>query len=130
MRKAAADNPTAEPGLILIRKPEPEPPAELVEKALDCYAQIDRAEFASNLETARCMWRRHRDMVEAPSFPEPFLAALIEDTGHEPSDDCLREDALQTDHRERQLPMALETARGWAKEQGLLDAPAAARRVC
>ncbi|MBV9762093.1 MAG: hypothetical protein JO340_16130 [Acidobacteriaceae bacterium] len=41
-------------------------------------------EFAHNLQTARVIWQRYPDLVEAEEFPEPFRSAFLRDQGEEP----------------------------------------------
>lgn len=103
-----------------MRKPKTtkpvEPPAELVEKALDKLFISDLADFADHLETARTVWRRYKDLVECPEFPEKLRAAFLQERGWEPSDDCVifGEKALKPGHRESQRGLAVEIARAWA----------------
>jgi len=40
-------------------------------------------EFAEHLDTARMLWRRYPELVEASEFPERFLPSLRE-CGYEP----------------------------------------------
>ena len=103
--------------LTLIRKTDPEIPERLLQKALERLMEMERAEFAQNLDIARGMWRKHREMVEAPEFPEPFRTAFVnanECEPDDPEDGFGGEDALAPDFRERVLPMAREVARRWA----------------
>src|ERR1700722_13123127 len=60
MRKATDSAPKT---LFLVKPSQPEPPAALVEEALHFITQMDRANFADHLETARTMWRKFRDLV-------------------------------------------------------------------
>jgi hypothetical protein len=61
---------------------------ELVQELLDTLLLIQLSEFAGSLGLARTLWRRHRDLVEAPEFPEHLRAALVAREGEEPDDDC------------------------------------------
>jgi hypothetical protein len=45
-------------------------------------------EFVNNLEAARTMWRRYRELVEAEEFPEPFRKVYAGLCDEEPHDDC------------------------------------------
>jgi hypothetical protein len=52
-------------------------------------------EFASHLDTARTIWRRYPELVEAPEFPDQFRAAFEEKTdGAEPGADSLFDELL------------------------------------
>src|SRR5689334_19793635 len=53
-----------------------EPPKELIEKALDEYAEIRIRDFAMSLKTARALWRSHRELV-APRMPARLKAAML-----------------------------------------------------
>ena len=99
--------------LVPIR-PE-DPPAELIQEALNSLVQSDLAQFANNLETARSIWRKCREFVEAPKFPEQLRAAFVEENHYEPDDDCLLmgEEVLEAGHRESLLPNAVNVARCW-----------------
>ena len=117
--------------LTLVRKSDPDVPEHLLQEALKRLMEIERAGFAENLDTARGMWRKYRELVEAPDFPEPFRAAYIEEHDGEAPDDpnigFHGEDALAPDFRERTLPSALEVARAWAlRGMGIDDADAKA----
>lgn len=94
---------------------EGEPPNELVEHALDGLMRMQLESFASSLETARSMWRRFREMVEAPEFPEHLRSAFMTGTGQEPDDECAfdGEEALEPGFRESLLPDAVEVASNW-----------------
>ena len=48
---------------------QPEPPAEMVEDALDLLTTMDLAMFADHVETARTIWRKFPELVDLPSFP-------------------------------------------------------------
>jgi len=88
----------------------------LTQKALNHLAQSDRAEFASNLATARFLWRKHRELVEAPHLPELLRAAYIEAfPGGDPDDEgCDYEDhVLAPDFPAQWLPEARKIAQGW-----------------
>ena len=102
--------------LILLTPPEP--PAELIQKALDWRIKSDLHEFASNLETARAMWRKWRNFVEAPEFPERFRAAYVEEVGYEPDDDCGigGDEIFAPEWPENLRPGAVIAARGWMKK--------------
>ena len=79
--------------------------------------ESEREEFARNLNLARAMWRKYREMVEAPEFPEPFRTAFVNETDCEPDDldeGVGGDDAVAPDFRERTLPMAHQVAQGWA----------------
>jgi hypothetical protein len=108
--------PTAEGGL----------PERLIQKALEHWIQTELSDFADQLDTARVMWRKYRELVEAPDFPEPFRAAFVAEYHCEPDDqDSIVDTALAPDLRERLLPEAIETARFWAlREQGATEADA------
>jgi hypothetical protein len=110
--------------LTLVRRPAPETLERLTRKALDRLAHSERAEFADHLDTARTFWRRHRELVEAPEFPEPFRSAYIEENGHEPGDEAGEkavlyggEEALAPDFLEQLLPTARRIARAWASRR-------------
>jgi hypothetical protein len=103
--------------LILVRRPDPETLERLTQKALDLLAHRERVELAEHLDTARSFWRRHRKMVEAPEFPEPFRSAYVEENGYEPGEVVVTyggEEALDPDFLEQLLPSAKEVARSWA----------------
>jgi hypothetical protein len=52
-------------------------------------------EFAEHLDTARMLWQRYPELVQASEFPEPFLTSLRE-CGHEPGAcELTGEDVLQ-----------------------------------
>ena len=106
--------------LFLVKPSQPEPPAAMVEEALHFITQMDRANFADHLETARTMWRRFRDLVEAPEFPEPFRAAFVAEQEYEPSDDCALAgiEAMEPNYRENQAARAIELARSSMRSHG------------
>jgi len=56
------------PGLSLVRRPEPEPPQELVELEIWNLISEDLDQFVMHLEIAREYWRDHRELVEAPEL--------------------------------------------------------------
>jgi hypothetical protein len=104
---------TPKHNLILLTPPEP--PPELIQEALDKWINSGLHDFASNLETARTMWRKWPEVVEAPKFPEQFRAAYVEETGREPDDDCgiAGEEVFETGWPENLRPDAIRTARVW-----------------
>ena len=52
-------------------------------------------EFSQHLDTARMLWQRYPELVQASEFPEPFLTSLRE-SGDEPGATQLAgEDVLQ-----------------------------------
>ena len=108
--------PTNKRSLILLTPPEP--PAELIKKALDAFMQSDLAAFASSLETAREMWARFPELIVAPGFPDQLRAAYVEEWEHEPDGSCESAgiDVFEPGHRETLLPHAIEVARGWMKK--------------
>jgi hypothetical protein len=87
----------------------------LTEEALDNLVTKDLADFASHVETARTIWRKYPEWVEAPVFPEQLHAAFVEEEGHEPSDDCALagEEALEPGHRETRREDAIKIAESW-----------------
>ncbi len=89
-----------------------EPPAEMVEDALDLLTTMDLAMFADHVETARTIWRKFPELVESPVFPEQLRAAYAKERGEEPSDDCGLggEEALEPGYRENQTARAIEIA--------------------
>jgi hypothetical protein len=105
--------------LILLTKPEPTPPAALVEKALTAYINSGLHDFTSNLETARTMWRKYRELVEAPGYPEQLRAAFVEEAGHEPDDDCgiAGDEIFEPGWPENLRPRAIKTARVWMQKE-------------
>ena len=98
---------------------KPEPPAEMVEKALNHLVNGDLADFAFHVETARKIWRKYRELVESPEFPEQFRSAFVEQWEREPDDDCglAGEEALEAGYREAMVPQAIKTARCWMQRQ-------------
>jgi hypothetical protein len=112
--------------LILLTPPLPEPPPAMVTKAHGLLMECDLAGFCSNLETARAMWRKYRELVEAPGYPEQLRAAFVAENGQEPSDDCgiSGEEYLEPGWPENLLPQAVEAARGWMQKEREEDADA------
>jgi hypothetical protein len=98
--------------------PKPDIPPELIQKALDHSMSCDLYDFADTLETARSMWRKFPELVEAPEFPEQLRAAFVKEVGKEPDDAChlAGEGVLDAGYRESLLPRALEMARRWNEE--------------
>jgi hypothetical protein len=91
-----------------------EPPAPLVEKALDRLVRADQDEFTNNLAIARYLWRMCRELVEAPTFPKDLRATCIEERGYDPENiNGCGEKVLQPGFRETQRPNAIELARTW-----------------
>jgi len=89
-------------------------PSRLIQKALASWIETERSDFAAHLDTARVMWRKHRELVEAPDFPEPLRAAYVNTYKCEPGDeDSIEDTALASDLSERLLPAVVETARQW-----------------
>jgi len=103
-------------GPILI---QPDPPAQLVEQALDALMQDDLAGFANALETAREMYAKFPELVTAPGFPEDLRKAYIEEYEHEPDGSCesVGMDVFEPGHRESLRPRAIDIARGWHERQ-------------
>jgi hypothetical protein len=93
------------------------PPDELIQTALNEIVRRELEDFAANLEIARSVWRRFREMVEAPEFPEQLRVAYVEGRDEEPDDECGLggEDALEPGYRESRLPDAVATAAFWTK---------------
>jgi len=101
----------------VIQMPGPRPTLEqLTEEALVEWRNGVLAEFCDSLSTARGLWRRHRELIEAESLPERLVAAYAaEHEGQRPDDDMevYGEDAFRGDEDfERD---ALRTARALAK---------------
>jgi hypothetical protein len=67
----------------------PEVAPEVLQELLDKLLQSELGQFGICLEIARTIWRRHREMVESPAFPEHLLAAYVAEWGNDPDDDCL-----------------------------------------
>jgi len=87
---------------------------ELVQKALNGLVELELGNTAGNLQTARQMWRQHRELVEAAEFPEYLRGPFVAVYGFDPNDDD--SDCGQLDPavvREEELPAAHEMARGW-----------------
>ena len=65
------------------------------------------------------MWQRHRALVEAATWPEPFRSFLIKENGKEPDDtDMPLEDwerAISADLPERLLHKAEQLAKIWKR---------------
>jgi len=91
------------------------PESELVREALDGLVESELARFAIHLQTARTLWRQHRDLVEAAQFPEHLRAAFIAECGNDPDedDDCNYGQCDPVVAREEKLPSAHEVARAW-----------------
>jgi hypothetical protein len=102
--------------LILVTPPEP--PAALVQKSLTAYTNRGLYDFALNLETARTMWRKWREFVEAPEFPEQLLAAFVEEEDRQPDDDCgiAGDEIFEPGWPENLRPSAIQTARVWMQQ--------------
>lgn len=100
-------------GLTLLKRPEPEPPAELVQRALELVFSNDLAEFANALDLARGFWRKFPKLVEAPRSHK-----LLRAVSAELSDECdLSEEVLQPNYRESLRPRAIEVARHWVQKE-------------
>jgi hypothetical protein len=56
-------------------------------KAKESHRRIEIEGFASNLEVARIIFRRHPRLVKAKVFPEPYRAAIIESCNYDPNED-------------------------------------------
>jgi hypothetical protein len=115
------------PSLILLTPPPPEPPAELVQKALDLAFSNELYDFAGSLSDARSLWRKFPELVEAPEFHPVLRAVFVDQTGHEPNDECdpsYSYDLLQPGFRETLLPKAIRAARVWAAKAREEDAGA------
>jgi hypothetical protein len=99
--------------LKLLKKPEPEPPDELVEEILDGMVHTEMFRFADQIETARSYWRRYPELIEAPEFPEPFRSHYVEEYDCEPSDNWSNSDVdvLDPNLRENLRPKARRSAR-------------------
>jgi len=95
----------------------PEPHDELIQTALDELVRREMEDLAANLEIARSMWRKFREMVEAPEFPEQLRVAYVEGRDEEPDDECGLggEEVLEPGYRESRLPDAVATAAFWRK---------------
>jgi hypothetical protein len=105
-------------GLGLLKPQTLEPPAHLVEELLDHLVGWDLHGFATNLEIARALWRRFREMVEAPKFPEQLLPVYMEE-GYDPDNGTnlnLCEECLDPNFRETQRPHVIEILR-WRMER-------------
>ena len=88
--------------------------SELVRKALDGLVEMDLADFAIHLQTARALWRKHRNLVESPKFPEYLRAPFIAQHGGDPDgDNSSYSEFDPAVVREENLPMAREMAREW-----------------
>lgn len=96
-----------------------EPPDELIKKALDRLMNLDLAEFAFHLETARSIYRKFPELVTASEFPEHLRVAFVEEYDREPSEDCdmCGEEALEPGHRDSLLSDAVEIARKWIQRE-------------
>ena len=112
------------PGELFIVKPrQPEPPAELVEEALDLWAHGEIAQFAIDISDARRVWRKYRALVEAPDFPEFLHKHFVEEFECDPDREfpepdidvlaCMEANAITPEAREQLLPDARKTALGW-----------------
>jgi len=96
-----------------------DPPAELIQKALDLLILSNLSSFASDVEAARSMWRRFPELIEAPEFPEQLRAAFVEaHAGAQPDDACelSGEEVLKPNYCESLLPEAVDVARHWIVE--------------
>jgi hypothetical protein len=107
---------------VISIRPEPptlDPPDYLVQRALHAFIRKDLADFACSLETAREMWSKFPELVVAPVIPEQLRAAYVEEWGHEPDGSCESAgiDVFEPGHREKQLPHAIEVARGWMQQE-------------
>ena len=55
-----------------------------VDQALDWLYQNEMLSFANSLEIARLMWRKHRELVEAEAFPQPYRGIIERKEGYDP----------------------------------------------
>lgn len=104
---------------FLAKRLDPKPPAELVEKTLMLRVQSEIADFAFDLDMARAIWRKYRDVVEAPEMPDFLRVSFVKEYGYEPDQSytpeidiaaCLRDNGIAPEVREQFLPEARETA--------------------
>jgi hypothetical protein len=103
--------------LVLVTPPEP--PPELIQKALDLAFSNELIDFAISLEVARGLWRKYPELVEAPKFHPVLRAVFVDQTEHEPRDACyFCDEVLQPGYRETLLPEAIRGARVWMAQPG------------
>jgi hypothetical protein len=122
MRKSKPTHTTPKT-LFLVKPRQPEPPAELVEEALELWAHGEIAQFASDISDARRVWRKYRALVEAPDFPEFLYKHFLEEFECEPDREfpepdidvlaCMESNTITPDAREQLLPDARKTAMNW-----------------
>jgi hypothetical protein len=63
--------------------------SKLFEETLNRLVEDSLEDGAEALQAARRMWRKHRDLVEAPAFPAHLRAPFIARIGVDPDeDDC------------------------------------------
>ena len=92
--------------------------------------QSHMEEFAEHLDTARTIWQRYPEFVEAPEFPEPFLRAFHDRNGNEKpgfaslSDELLVKNGLLKSGKADELlqePEAAEPALKWRFNKPAVD---------
>lgn len=98
-----------------------EPPAELIEEAMQGFHREDVAQFSSELESARAIWRARPDLVLADTFPEPYGTAFTDYYGFPPSDDHVEivDGTITEEFRREHLKVASEVASHWAAKRSM-----------
>lgn len=80
-----------------------------VEQALDWLYGSEMLSFANNLEIARLMWLKHRALVEAEEFPQPYRGVIQKNGGYDPQIETnlsLHDGVLEPGFRESLRPRA------------------------
>ena len=87
--------------------PKPNPPtgarAALLAYAVEHLQDQAMAEAASEIETARMVWRKYRELVECDRFPEAYRASYVKAYECEPEEVLLNLDNLTGAHHQQEL---------------------------
>ncbi len=106
--------------LFVVPKPGPVLTLEeLTQIALDDEIAFARAQFAWALNAARILFRRYRDLVEAPYMPPELIAAFEATFGHTPTENDGYDDESILDlekFRRDNLEDAKEIASEWLQD--------------
>ena len=88
--------------------------ATLLAYAVEHLQDQDMAEAASEIETARMVWRKYRELVECDRFPEAYRAIYVKTYECEPEECALNLDNLtDADHQQELQKSSKVISEAW-----------------